>query len=151
MPYKDIEMRREMSRRYRKKNLPRMAEKQKSYYTREPIVYLLNACKSRAKKAGVPFDLTKNDLVIPEFCPVLGIRLERGNKGFHESSPSIDRIKPDLGYIRGNVVVMSFRANRMKCNATLEEVGKLYEFMKRLDQEKSQSDSSPNPQVSLEV
>lgn len=131
MPYKDIEKRRAMTRNWRKNNLDACRINQAAYYRKNPVIYLLNACRSRAKKNGLEFNLTKEDIIIPEFCPVLGIKLEHGTKGFHESSPSIDRIDSTKGYIRGNVAIMSFRANRLKHDATKEEVRKLLEWMER--------------------
>jgi hypothetical protein len=125
------------AQRWRRKNKPQLAVKQAAYYRKNPTIYLLNACRSRARAAGIDFNITKEDIVIPEFCPVLGIKLEHGTKGFHESSPSVDRFDSTKGYVKGNVVVMSFRANRMKQTATLDEVRKLLAFMEKWEQEKS--------------
>ena len=70
---------------------------------------------------------------VPEFCPVLGIKLVPYNNGsgFHIDSPSLDRIKPELGYIKGNVRVISNRANLLKNNATVEELEKVLEDLRR--------------------
>ncbi len=133
MPYKDKEKRNEICRKYRQNHKKQCAERQADYYDRNLNVYLLHACKARAKKDGIPFNLTKDDIIIPEFCPVFGIKLERGTKGFHESSPSLDKIKPKLGYVKGNVVVVSFKANRMKQNATIEELEQLAKFYRELE------------------
>ena len=104
-------------------------EKQAVYYRKNPVIYLLNTCKARAKKAGVPFDLVKDDILIPEYCPVLGIEFEFGTRGFHENSASIDRLNPNKGYVKGNIAIISFRANRIKCDATLEELKKLVAWL----------------------
>lgn len=93
---------------------------------------MLKAAKDRAKKAGVPFDLTESDLIIPAYCPVFGVKLERalGSKGPGPASPSLDRIIPSVGYVPGNVVVISNRANRAKSDLSLAEVQALAEFLK---------------------
>jgi hypothetical protein len=93
---------------------------------------MIKAAKERAKRAGVPFDLTENDIMIPAFCPVFGVRLERalGSKGPGPNSPSLDRTIPSLGYVPGNVVVLSNRANRAKSDLTVDEVAALAEFLK---------------------
>jgi hypothetical protein len=90
--------------------------------------------KSRAKALGISFNLDVADIVIPQVCPVLGIplRLEIGRKGYSPYSPSVDRIKPELGYIKGNVRVISARANLLKNNATLEELLLVVQDMERL-------------------
>ena len=60
---------------------------------------------------------------MPEFCPVLGIALQPNDKaGPIDSSPSLDRIAPSLGYVPGNVRVISFRANRLRADATAAEL-----------------------------
>lgn len=80
--------------------------------------------KKRARKTGTEFSLELNDIpFIPEYCPVLGIKIIANNlAGPIDSSPSLDRINPKLGYIKGNVRIISNRANRIKSDATLEEL-----------------------------
>lgn len=91
---------------------------------------MLKAAKERAKKAGVPFDLSEDDILIPTFCPVFGCRLERalGSKGPGPHSPTLDRIKGELGYTRKNIVVISNKANRAKSDLTVEELIGLADF-----------------------
>lgn len=78
----------------------------------------------RARREHRPFSLTVADIpAVPEFCPVLGIALRANDKaGPIDSSPSLDRIVPSLGYAPGNVRVISFRANRLRADATAEEL-----------------------------
>ena len=87
----------------------------------------------RAKKKNIPFDLKAEDLSIPERCEVLGIPLYRnvGTGRASPNSPSIDRIKPELGYVPGNVRIISNRANTIKNDATIEDLEKVLEYMKR--------------------
>lgn len=63
-------------------------------------------------------------MVIPDFCPVLGLPLYRNSGGAAQgpNSPSLDRVNPALGYVRGNVKVISSKANAIKSNATPEEL-----------------------------
>ena len=93
-----------------------------AYYRKHPVIYLLNACRQRCRQQRLPYNLTKEDIIIPEYCPVLGVKLEHGTKPFCDNSPSIDRIYPEKGYIKGNVVVISWRANRLKSDASLKEL-----------------------------
>lgn len=104
------------------------AVRMKQYLVDNPTYYLVAAARSRAKKMGMPFNITPEDVSIPEFCPVLGIRLIRGKMGDRDHSPSIDKIIPELGYTKGNVAIMSFRANRFKNDATIEELKKVVEW-----------------------
>ena len=76
------------------------------YYATHRLPLLLRAIKHRARKKGVPFKLTLADITVPEFCPVLGIRFEHGSR---DSRPEFDRIIPEIGYVPGNVRIISGR------------------------------------------
>jgi len=92
---------------------------------------MLYAARDRAKDAGLPFDLTLEDIVVPETCPVFGMRLERSGGLRNPNLASIDRIEPSLGYVRGNVWIISWRANRLKCDASVDELVTLVDAIKR--------------------
>ena len=84
---------------------------------------LLSQAKKRAKRNGLPFTLKPADIEIPEFCPVFGVPLLRGTgRGPTPSSPSLDKIIPALGYVPGNVMVISQKANAMKNSASPAEL-----------------------------
>jgi hypothetical protein len=89
---------------------------------RELVVYMLTAARARANKSGIPFNLTLGDILIPEVCPILGISLVASDRKAGPSSPSLDRIKPELGYVPGNIQVISSRANTLKRDATPQEL-----------------------------
>jgi len=102
----------------------------KFYNCCEPIqnytAYLkqkLNRKKSYCKKIGITFGINEENIKIPKICPVLNMELSIDNKEKKNNSPSLDRIIPELGYIPGNVMVISMKANRIKSNATLSEMG----------------------------
>lgn len=100
-------------------------ERRKRYSDRhatDPLSKMLQAAKSRAKKFNVPFSLCREDVSIPTHCPALGIPLQVGKGKITDGSPSLDRVRPELGYVRGNVVVVSHLANRIKNSATLEQM-----------------------------
>ena len=88
---------------------------------------LWTAARQRAIKANVPFNIEISDIIIPTHCPYLGIELisgiGKGRGNIHRRySPSLDRIIPELGYIRGNIQVISWLANTMKSSASKEEL-----------------------------
>lgn len=92
---------------------------------------ILNRAKERAARNGIPFDLSIDDFDIPEKCPVLGIPLKMHDKqGGTYNSPSLDKHIPELGYIRGNVSVISKRANMIKHDASYEEVLAVAKYLK---------------------
>lgn len=84
--------------------------------------HMLNGAKHRAHALGVPFKLRLRDIRIPERCPVLGIELVKGKGASHAGSPSLDRIVPSVGYVPGNVRVISNLANSVKGSVTDPEV-----------------------------
>ena len=96
-----------------------------------PAYRMYHGAKQRAKKSNLPFDLDQSYIqsIIPTRCPVLGIELKNGNKVFHDNSLSLDKIIPSKGYVKGNVCVISDRANRLKRDATLDELKKLVYYM----------------------
>lgn len=75
---------------------------------------ILHGCKERALRDGVVFNLKPEDITIPTICPILGIPLVIGLGIKSDSTPSIDRIIPELGYVPDNIAVISWKANRIK-------------------------------------
>lgn len=99
----------------------------------KPSRDLLTLVRSRCRRQGIYFNITVEDLAVPEFCPALGIPLIY-NPQVHsrpDSSPSVDRIDPSKGYVKGNVRIISFRANRIKSDATLAELKSLLDYVIR--------------------
>jgi hypothetical protein len=86
------------------------------YRENNRALVLLGQARYRAKKKGIEFNLELSDVVIPKLCPVLKIPLSAGSSsgGPRGCSPSLDRIDNTKGYIKGNVQVMSHKANTMK-------------------------------------
>lgn len=64
------------------------------------------------------------------YCPVFGTLLTRDYHSDLNNYPSIDRLRPELGYVKGNVAVISLKANRIKSNANLLELVSLVEYLK---------------------
>jgi hypothetical protein len=93
---------------------------------------MLARAKSRAKKNNLAFNIELDDIVIPERCPLLGIKIESTEVRNSPNSPSLDKIIPEKGYIKGNVWVISNRANTLKNDATLSELKTLVENLERL-------------------
>jgi len=95
----------------------------------DPSRYLWYKAKTRARDQKAPFDITPEDLPVPEVCPVLGIPLVHGDGKWHDGSPTVDRKIPTLGYLRGNVQVISWRANDLKKNGTLDEFRRIVAYL----------------------
>lgn len=93
------------------------------------VTSMFKSARARSFKKGIPFNLEQEDLKLPDVCPVLGIELSWGDK-ITESTPSLDRLKPELGYVKGNCVIISMRANRLKNDATEEELESILRYMR---------------------
>lgn len=103
------------------------------YRRKDPVRFMLRNAKNRAKELGLEFSLADTDIVVPEMCPVLGIKLEFGHgkgRGVF-NSPSLDRLDNTKGYTPGNVYVISWRANMLKKDATLAELKQLVAYVER--------------------
>lgn len=103
-----------------------------SYGIEDKRQWMLDAARARARRKDLPFSLQLSDIVIPEKCPVFGFPLSFGTKMQRDQSPSLDRIKPELGYVPGNVLVVSWLANNIRGkfrSDQLRRVAEFYEFL----------------------
>jgi hypothetical protein len=73
-------------------------------------------------KNGLGFDLELSDVLIPDKCPLLGIALDPGAAKWAPNLPSLDRLDNDKGYVKGNVWIISWRANDLKSDASFAEL-----------------------------
>lgn len=117
------------SSRYYAKHREKVNEYQKSWRSRRTEGYLLSAARRRAKVKGLAFNLTIEDIVVPLLCPALGIPIRREAEKWADDVPTLDRIDSSKGYVKGNVMVISKRANFLKNDASVEEVRSLLRYM----------------------
>ena len=124
----------EWAKNYRKTNpeWTRASKKRARQKLREnnPQHLIWMETKKRAKKRNIPFDIEVSDITLPKVCPILGIELSFGVGRVHDASPSLDRIIPEKGYVKGNCFIISSKANRMKQENTLETLEKLIKYIK---------------------
>ena len=116
-------------------------------YNLNPIPQMISNAKIRAKQKGVPFKLTatyiKSIWPTDNKCPVLNVKFEMGyskvggKKKNKTYSPSLDRVNPKKGYVPGNLVIISDIVNRMKQDATLDIMEKIYKFYKKRQNDKT--------------
>tara|TARA_R110000868_G_scaffold167896_1_gene402441 strand:- start:359 stop:847 length:489 start_codon:yes stop_codon:yes gene_type:complete len=104
------------------------SERNREKHRADPRHRLLRSAAYRAAKKGLEFDLELKDIVLPDKCPVLGLTFTVDG-GRQPTSYSLDRVHNDQGYVRGNVLVISFRANMVKGDATLEEIMAVQGYM----------------------
>lgn len=92
---------------------------------------IIKNIRHRAKKNGRRCSIVAADILVPEFCPVLGIKLVVSVTGKPlPNSPSVDRFYNDAGYTPDNIRVISHRANQLKRDATVEELERVLHYMK---------------------
>lgn len=104
---------------------------------------MIGSSKTRAKKRGLPHSISYEDLLpIPSVCPALGTPLSLSGTYINGNVASLDRINNNIGYVPGNVAVISRRANSIKNDATIEELELVLAYMKRhaAQQEAQQQD-----------
>lgn len=105
------------------------AIKEKQNRRNNPEYYIYHHAKIRAKKKGIEFNIELEDIIVGDTCPVLGIPLFVMERQGH-NSPTLDRIDNTKGYIKGNVEVISWRANNIKSDSNLAEIEKIYLWLK---------------------
>ena len=93
----------------------------------------MGKCKRISKDKGLPFNLDVSDIVIPDICPVLGIPIKpnTGNNFMNNNSPTLDKFIPAKGYVKGNVHVISWRANNLKSDGSPAEWIKIAKWCKK--------------------
>ena len=116
----------EHKREYYQENKEKISEQAKQYRLENKEMWMCTASKVRAKQKNLPFNLSTEYLkeIWPEDnkCPALGITMRKGDFCVTDHSPTLDRIIPKLGYIKGNVQVVSALANRIMSDATVNQV-----------------------------
>lgn len=123
-----LDERRENLRRYRKENRELTNKAKREWVANlHPAKRAFYSCKNRAKRTNIEFNITIEDIVIPEMCPILEIPFIKGTKNNYKYTYSLDRIDNSKGYIKGNIQVISMMANIMKNSATVEELEKFCE------------------------
>ncbi len=100
----------------------RYLEQKRQEFLRDYKRNMLVGAKRRASIKNIDFNITEEDIEIPSMCPILEVPLIIGTKDNYEYSPSLDRIDNSKGYVKGNIQVISKKANSMKNSATLEEL-----------------------------
>lgn len=104
----------------------------KNHYRNKPAEHMLRRAYARATKKGLEFSITVEDITpLPEVCPVFGQPLVIGNGQQHPWAHSLDRVDNSRGYVKGNVVVMSYKANRLKNDGTAEEHEAIAAWMRK--------------------
>lgn len=92
---------------------------------------------SKRKRSGIKVDVDVNylDSIFPRdfICPALGIKMSWGG-GYKDkfASPSMDRIDSKKGYVKGNIVWVSNKANTIKSDSTIEEMEKVLSWYKKI-------------------
>jgi hypothetical protein len=108
----------------------RNAKDPKKYWARSTF----QNARKRAAAKNIPFELTQEDIyqLAGTHCPVFGTAFDFiGNGRIVPQSPSLDRIVPSLGYVTGNVAVISNKANTIKQNATADEIQQVADWLRK--------------------
>jgi len=106
-----------------------------NFTNNNPELIIYRTAKKRAQKNNVEFNIELKDIKIPEICPIFGTKLNMTvyKKGddikLKDSRPSIDRIDNTKGYTKGNIAIISLRANRIKSDSTPEEIALLAKWI----------------------
>lgn len=107
-------------------------EKRRDLHRKDPRKVMLVHARKRAKDKNLDFNIDLNDIIIPEICPLLNIPLFVSDKKLGPNSPTIDRINNNKGYVKGNVLVISAKANTAKGSLSITELELLVKNLRRV-------------------
>jgi hypothetical protein len=96
---------------------------------RHPVRYLFNQAKYRAKQRGIEFSVEFDEIEVPKYCPVFGMEPAFNPGRRKDNSFSLDRRDNQKGYTKENTRVISWRANQMKGDLSIDEVKQLLHYM----------------------
>lgn len=105
---------------YIERNKGKLLASRRQWNHNNPEKAMIQRARRRARQLGVPFMITWQDIKIPDECPVLNITLDRCLG--QDNAPSLDRVRNSEGYVVGNVIVVSHRVNRIKSDASIDEL-----------------------------
>lgn len=123
----------EWQKNYRRENKATLKKKKRKYYVDNHNRRLFQSAKERAAKRGLAFEITLEDIVIPEKCPIFGIPLCKGEGAMHDGSPTLDRIDNTRGYTKDNIHVISWKANKLKGDGTSHDLMVLAQYLYGLE------------------
>ena len=126
-------IRRLIEREKAKVGNPMHLKQRRKRHIKNPKIRIREGARVRALKKGIEFDIdTYKDVPeIPEFCPIYKIPLFVGKGVSTDNSPTLDRIDNNKGYIKGNIHIISRKANQMKSNGNFKDIKMLYNYMKK--------------------
>lgn len=99
---------------------------------------IYTSAKARAKKRSLDFNIELDDIIIPDYCPVFKIKIDKrlfknSNKKPLDNSPALDRIDSSRGYLKGNIAVISYIANSIKNEGNAYEHDAIANFMENYE------------------
>lgn len=126
----------ETKRKTYQKHKIKLLEKAKEWALNNPEKFLYSSAKRRAKVKELEFTIELRDIIIPERCPILKIKLIKGTITQHEGSPSLDRIDNNKGYVKDNIHVISYKANTIKNNGSVQDLKDIVTYLEELEKKK---------------
>jgi len=116
-------------KKYKENNADKMKDYQHNYHLQVKRKFRIehwpetkiSQIRKRSERKGIPFNLEVIDLLpLPDYCSVFGVRLDYFGGSDRRLWASVDRVKPYLGYVKGNVRVISLAANMAKMDSELD-------------------------------
>ena len=103
--------------------------KRSDAYRKDPVKYLYDVAKDRAKALNLPFTIGISDIKLNEYCPILGTKLDVLTNNM-ETGMSLDKVDNTKGYVPGNIAIISRKANRLKGDGTITQFESIIKYMR---------------------
>ena len=103
-------------------------------YAKNPFPQMVSNAKIRSKADGRIFNISTEYIksIFPKDarCPVLGVKFDMTLKkgGTQKHSPTLDKIIPEKGYVKGNLIIVSWIVNRIKGDVNYDEMEKILKY-----------------------
>lgn len=101
-----------------KKSRERSRIHSREWRKQNPEKTMFMEAKKRSLEKKIECTITPCDIVIEERCPICNVILQQGHGSKIESSPTLDRINPNYGYVANNIAVICWECNRIKNDAS---------------------------------
>lgn len=124
-----LEQQRKAGAKWRAKN-DRSAYQTEYDKQRSTANRVYRSCKTRAKQLNTPFTIQQSDIIVPDLCPICATKMQHSDvKGGSQISPTLDKIQPELGYVKGNIAVICKLCNSTKGSGSAELHRKIADYI----------------------
>lgn len=114
-------------RRWKDRNKDARARYWKEYAAARPTSdKLFRSMQSRK----IFYDIDPCDIIVPDTCPICEVKMQPSNqRGGSVTSPTLDKVIPNKGYVKGNIAVICKGCNSLKGKGSASEHRRIADYI----------------------